>query len=57
MEKATIYKDHFNTIQDEIEKKYYKKFDIGKKKYNNQIQNEDKLSDIFENMKVQFKWK
>jgi hypothetical protein len=32
LEKATIYKDHFNTIQDEIEKKYYKKFDIGKKK-------------------------
>ena len=56
MEKATIYKDHFNTIQDEIEKKYYKKFDIGQKnKINNQIQNEDKLSDIFENMKVQFK--
>jgi len=32
LEKATIYKDHFNTIQDEIEKKYYKKFDIGQKK-------------------------
>jgi hypothetical protein len=32
-----------------------KSLTLEKKKNNNQIQNEDKLSDIFENMKVQFK--
>ena len=32
-----------------------KSLTLAKKKKNNQIQNEDKLSDIFENMKVQFK--